>query len=83
MISKLRLTGNDSVKNSIFFIKLKCSNQNVSKKVILVSLYLNLNPLLSGNPKRGTQANSADPDQMPLNAASDQSLHCLLTAIFV
>ena len=28
-------------------------------------------------------ANSADPDQMPHNAASDQGLHCLLTAIFV
>ena len=25
------------------------------------------------------QANSADPDQMPHNAASDQGLHCLLT----
>ena len=24
-------------------------------------------------------ANSADPDQMPQNAASDQGLHCLLT----
>ena len=30
-------------------------------------------------PKRGTQANSADPDQIPDNAASDQGLHCLLT----
>ena len=35
------------------------------------------------NPKMGTQANSADPDQTPHNAASDQGLHCLLTAIFV
>ena len=26
----------------------------------------------------GTLANSADPDQMPQNAASDQGLHCLL-----
>ena len=26
----------------------------------------------------GTLANSADPDQMPQNEASDQSLHCLL-----
>ena len=25
-----------------------------------------------------TLANSADPDQMPQNAASDQGLHCLL-----
>ena len=24
----------------------------------------------------GTLANSADPDQMPQNAASDQDLHC-------
>ena len=41
------------------------------------------NPLLSGNPKMGTQANSADPDQTLHNEASDQGLHCLLTAIFV
>ena len=27
--------------------------------------------------KRGTLANSVDPDQMPQNAASDQGLHCL------
>ena len=26
----------------------------------------------------GTFANSADPDQTPQNAASDQGLHCLL-----
>ena len=26
----------------------------------------------------GTLANSADPDQMPQNVASDQDLHCLL-----
>ena len=26
----------------------------------------------------GTFANSADPDQMPQNVASDQGLHCLL-----
>ena len=30
-------------------------------------------PLLAGH-----QANSADPDQMPLNVASDQGLHYLL-----
>ena len=27
----------------------------------------------------GTSANSAEPDQTPQNAASDQGLHCLLT----
>ena len=27
----------------------------------------------------GTYANSADPDQTPQDAASDQGLHCLLT----
>ena len=42
-----------------------------------------VNPLLSRNPKRSTQANSADPDQMLHHAASDQGLHCLLTAIFL
>ena len=26
---------------------------------------------------KGTLANSVDPDQTPLNAASDQDLHCL------
>ena len=30
----------------------------------------------------GTQANSADPDQTPHDAASDQGLHCLLTVFF-
>ena len=28
---------------------------------------------------QGSQANSADPDQMPHKAASDQGLHCFLT----
>ena len=28
---------------------------------------------------KGSLANSADPDQMPPNVASDQGLHCLLT----
>ena len=49
----------------------------------IASCYEHLNPLLSGNPKRGTQTKSADPDQTPHNAASDQGLQCLLTAIFV
>ena len=31
----------------------------------------------------GTYSNSADPDQMPQYAASDQGLHCLLTGISV
>ena len=42
-----------------------------------------LNPLLLGNPKRSTQANSADLDQVLHHAASDQGLHCVLTAVFV
>ena len=37
-----------------------------------------LNPLYTGHPKKCTLANSADPDQMPHNVASDQGLHCLL-----
>ena len=32
----------------------------------------------TGTGTFGTFANSADPDQMPQNAASDQGLHCLL-----
>ena len=34
---------------------------------------------LSKHPFCGTYVNSADPDQMPQNVASDQGLHCLLT----
>ena len=29
------------------------------------------------------KANSADPDQMPQNVASDQGLHCFLTECFI
>ena len=34
-------------------------------------------PIVVGRPVKGYLANSADPDQMPQNAASDQGLHCL------
>ena len=56
-----------------------------ANEVLAQSLWLcnSSSPWLLGNPKRDTQANSADPDQMPHNAASDQGLHCLLSAIFV
>ena len=37
---------------------------------------------IPGNIK-GSQANSADPAQMPHNVASDQSLHCLLTGFSI
>ena len=30
------------------------------------------------NPKMGTLANSKDPDEMPLDAAFHQGLHCLV-----
>ena len=33
--------------------------------------------------KARIQANSADPDQMPHNVASDQGLHCLLTGFSI
>ena len=39
--------------------------------------------LSSGDPKRDTLANSADPDQMPHNVASDQVLQCLLTGFSI
>ena len=52
--------------------------RNFRKFMVLV-----INPLLSGNPKIGTQAFGVNPDQMPHNAPSDQGLHCLITAIFV
>ena len=35
------------------------------------------------SPMIGTLANSADPDQMPQNAASDQGLHHLLTGVSI
>ena len=56
---------------------------NLNGSVLAITPNIYLNPLLSGNPKRGTYASSVDPDQMPHNAASDQGLHCLLKAIFV
>ena len=34
-------------------------------------------PIVVGTPLKGYLANSADPDQTPQKAASDQSLHCL------
>ena len=37
-----------------------------------------LNPLHTGNLKTGTYANSEDPDEMSLQAAFYQGLHCLL-----
>ena len=35
-------------------------------------------PILNLKPVKGSEANSADPDQMPHNVASDQGLQCLL-----
>ena len=35
-----------------------------------------ISPIVVGRPIKGYLANSADPDQMPENAASDQGLHC-------
>ena len=32
---------------------------------------------------KGLYANSAEPDQMPHNVASDQGLHCLLTGFSI
>ena len=40
--------------------------------------YASGNPLQTRDPKWGTLANGADPDQMPHNVASDQALQCLL-----
>ena len=40
-------------------------------------------PILTWKPVKGSQANSADPDQMPHNVASDQGLHCLLTGFSI
>ena len=47
----------------------------------IISWAGSFNPLGPSCPIKGTQANSADPDQMPQNAAFDQGLHCLHTQI--
>ena len=36
-------------------------------------------PILTWEPVKGSKGNSADPDQMPHNVASDQGLLCSLT----
>ena len=41
-----------------------------------LSIYI---PLYTGNPYTGTLANSEDTDEMQLNAAFHQGLHCLLS----
>ena len=38
-------------------------------------------PLFTGNPLRGTLANSEDMDKMQHNAASDKGLHFLLRSV--
>ena len=46
---------------------------------ILTNLWsFSLNPYYGQRPFCGKKANSADPDQTPHNATSDQGLHCLL-----
>ena len=39
--------------------------------------------LTFNRPFCGTQANNAEPDQTPQNAASDQGLHCLLAESYI
>ena len=41
-----------------------------------------VNPFLP-ETRKGSNANSADPDQMPHNVASDQGLHGLLTGFSI
>ena len=40
--------------------------------------FIAFNPYYGYHPFCGESVNSADPDQMPQNEASDQGLHCLL-----
>ena len=42
-------------------------------------LAISINPYKPGVPFVGHKTNSADPDQTPQNAVSDQGLHCLRT----
>ena len=42
-----------------------------------------MKPIFTWKPVKGSQANSADPDQMPHNVASDQGLQCLLTGFSI
>ena len=44
-------------------------NRNNKKKLVLTDCSL--------GPLKGYLENSADPDQLPQNTASDQGLHCL------
>ena len=39
-------------------------------------------PFLPGKPVKGSEANSADPDQTQHDVASDQGLHCFANRIF-
>ena len=60
------------VKNHMYiFIKTHQSIHKVSQRTC--------QPIVVGRPLKGYLVNSADPDQMPQNAASDQGLHCLQT----
>ena len=64
-------------------IRSKKDNHGITVPTTSVSMDVSLSPLLSGNPKKGTQANSADPNQKPHNAAPDPGLHSLVAAFFL
>ena len=44
---------------------------------------LSAKPILTEKPAKWSQANIADPDQMPHNVASDLGLHSLLTGFSI
>ena len=56
-------------------------NDHVSVSMLLISFQLDgcLLPFVDWKPLNGYLANSEDPDEMPLNAAFHQGLHCLLS----
>ena len=52
-------------------------------EAIVSKIIFYFQPIFTWTPVKGSKANSADPDQMPHNVASDQGLHCLLTGISI
>ena len=50
-----------------------CHLRNTSSGCTMIRVY----PIVVGRTLEGYLANSADPDQMPQNAVSDQGLQCL------
>ena len=51
--------------------------------MLIFGLRKHFKPNVTWKSVKGSLANSADPDQMPHNVASDHGLHCLLTEVSI